>query len=299
MITVVRPGPLALLQDLGRPGLAAIGVPTSGAADRGQAALAHRLVGNRPDAALLETVLGGLELRSDDPLWCAVTGPATAVTVDGRPVGTHRRVLLPPDVPLVVAAPPRGLRHYVAVRGGLVPPPVLGSRSTDLLSGLGPAPLRAGDRLPVGDPTGPLPPAVRLPPPAAVGELWLTTGPRRDWLDGTGWSALVGTTWEVSAESNRVGVRLTGPPVPRRTDAELPSEGLVRGAVQLPPSGQPVLFGADHPVTGGYPVVAVLTPTSADAAAQLRPGDRVRLRFRPGPAGGAHPVEPGAPATAR
>ena len=111
-------------------GLAAIGVPTSGAADRGQAALAHRLVGNRPDAALLETVLGGLELRSDDPVWCAVTGPATAVTVDGRPVGTHRRVLLPPDVPLVVAAPPRGLRHYVAVRGGLVPPPVLGSRST-------------------------------------------------------------------------------------------------------------------------------------------------------------------------
>ena len=159
--------------------------------------------------------------------------------------------------------------------------PVLGSRSTDLLSGLGPPPLRASQELPVGRPGPPLPGVDLVPPSQPRKTLRVTAGPRRDWFTEQAWDDLVHQPWTVTPEGNRVGVRLTGTTLTRRITAELPSEGLLRGAVQVPASGEPLIFLADHPVTGGYPVIAVLSGQDADQAAQLRPGDRVR--FVPGP----------------
>jgi biotin-dependent carboxylase-like uncharacterized protein len=174
-----------------------------------------------------------------------------------------------------------GLRTYLAVRGGVDVPPVLGSRSTDTLSGLGPAPLAPGDRLPVGDLRG-AEPFVDVAPvraPSSEPVLRVLPGPRRDWLDPAAWTELTTRPWTVTANSNRVGLRLDGPRLARARDGELPSEGLVPGALQVPPDGAPVLFLADHPVTGGYPVLAVVVTADLPAAAQLRPGDT--LTFRP------------------
>jgi biotin-dependent carboxylase-like uncharacterized protein len=181
---------------------------------------------------------------------------------------------------LALGVPARGLRAYLAVRGGVAVPPVLGSRSTDALSGLGPAPLAAGDRLPVGDLAADEP-LVDVAPVASLPDrpvLRVLPGPRRDWLADTAWAALRDAAWTVSADSDRVGLRLTGPRLARARDDELPSEGLVPGAVQVPPDGAPVLFLADHPVTGGYPVLAVVVTADLPVAAQLRPGDVVRFR---------------------
>lgn len=188
---------------------------------------------------------------------------------------------------LDVGAAHTGVRTYLAVAGGITADPVLGSRSADTLSGLGPAPLRTGDVLPVGDPHAP-PAAVdfsvpRIPRvPRVPGEvvLRLHEGPRADWFGHPGMAALLAATYTLSPASNRVGARLSGPPVPRLPrlrNGELESEGMVLGAVQVPPDGQPVVFLADHPTTGGYPVIAVVDPADLPLLAQARPGAPVRF----------------------
>jgi biotin-dependent carboxylase-like uncharacterized protein len=280
MLTVLAPGPRATVQDRGRPGWASIGVPVSGAADRAAHDLANRLVGNLPGAATVEVTAGGLRLRAERPVLVAVTGAAAPLDVDGRPAAANAPLSLPPGTVLGLGTPARGLRSYLAVRGGVDLPPVLGSRSTDTLSGLGPAPLAAGDRLPVGTLAGEQP-LVDVAPVGSVPErpvLRVLPGPRRDWLEETAWAELTGEEWTVTADSDRVGLRLTGPRLARARTDELPSEGLVAGAVQVPPDGGPVLFLADHPVTGGYPVLAVVVTADLPLAAQLRPGDAVRFR---------------------
>ena len=281
MLTVLASGPLATVQDRGRVGFAAIGVPRSGAADAAAAGLANRLVGNDDAAAVLEATAGGLRIRTERTVLVAVTGAVAVVTVDGRPAPFGAPLTLAPGAVLALGVPPVGLRTYVAVRGGIDVPPVLGSRSTDTLSGLGPAPLAPGDRLPVGDLAGeePFVDVAPVRPPSSAPVLRVLPGPRRDWLDPAAWSALTTQEWTVTADSNRVGLRLAGPELTRARTDELPSEGLVPGAVQVPPDGAPVLFLADHPVTGGYPVLAVVATADLGAAAQLRPGDS--LRFRP------------------
>ena len=280
MLTVLSPGPLTTVQDRGRAGWASIGVTRSGAADRAAAALANRLVGNDDAAAVLEVTAGGLRVRAGRTLLVAVTGAPAPVTVDGRAAPALAPLPLRPGQALALGVPPAGLRSYLAVRGGIDVPPVLGSRSTDTLSGLGPEPLRAGDELRVGSPSG-AEPIVDVAPVRARSEepvLRVLPGPRRDWLAAGAWTALTSADWAVTADSNRVGLRLSGPELARARTDELPSEGLVPGAVQVPPDGAPVLFLADHPVTGGYPVLAVVTTDDLPAAAQLRPGDRVRFR---------------------
>ena len=280
MLTVLAPGPLTTVQDLGRPLWASIGVTRSGAADRGSAALANRLVGNEAAAAVLEVTAGGLRVRAGRTLLVAVTGAPAPVTVDGRAAPFDAPLTLRPGQVLLLGVPPVGLRSYLAVRGGIDVPPVLGSRSTDTLSGLGPAPLRAGDALPVGSLAG-AEPVVDVAPvraPSAEPVLRVLPGPRRDWLAAGAWTALTSGRWAVTADSDRVGLRLAGTELARARTGELPSEGLVPGAVQVPPDGSPVLFLADHPVTGGYPVLAVVVTADLPAAAQLRPGDRVRFR---------------------
>jgi biotin-dependent carboxylase-like uncharacterized protein len=280
VLTVLAPGPLATVQDRGRPGWAAIGVTMSGAADRAAHDLANRLVGNHPAAATVEATAGGLRVRADRTLLVAVTGAPVPVTVDGRAAPFDAPLTLHPGSVLALGRPPVGLRNHLAVRGGVDVPPVLGSRSTDTLSGLGPARLAAGDRLPVGDLAAdePVVDVAPVRPPSSRPVLRLLPGPRRDWLAPEAWTALTSREWAVTADSDRVGLRLAGPRLLRARDDELPSEGLVPGAVQVPPDGAPVLFLADHPVTGGYPVLAVVATADLPAAAQLRPGDAVRFR---------------------
>ncbi|HYQ75686.1 5-oxoprolinase/urea amidolyase family protein, partial [Cellulomonas sp.] len=276
-VEVLAPGPLALVQDRGRPGLAAVGVGRSGAADAGALRLANRLVGNAPGAAGLEVLLGGLALRFPAGGVVALAGAEVPADVDGVPVPPHAATRVPPGGVLRAGTATRGLRLYVAVRGGLDVPPVLGSRAADRLAALGPAPLRAGDVLPVGaevvDAAQPWADPPRDWPATAV--LRVVPGPRGDWFAPGAFDRLLAGRYAVTPASDRVALRLDGPPVERADRGELPSEPLVPGAVQVPPDGRPVVFGADHPVTGGYPVLAVVEPRSRDVAAQLRPGDAV------------------------
>ncbi|HEX2314442.1 MAG TPA: biotin-dependent carboxyltransferase family protein [Thermomonospora sp.] len=284
MIEVLRPGPLATVQDLGRPGLAHLGVPGSGAADRRSLRLANRLVGNPEDAAGLELTFGGAALRFHEAAWVAVTGAPAPLTVDGRPCGLNAPCRVPAGALVEFGIPLEGARTYLAVRGGVDVPPVLGSRSTDLLSGLGPAPLAAGDRLPVA-PYENGPPMVvdqaPVPPLPLLPTLRVLPGPRDDWFAPGAFAALTSGAWEVTADSNRVGVRLAGRPIERARQGELPSEGMVTGAIQVPPDGMPIVFLADHPTTGGYPVIAVVAAADIPLAAQLKPGQRVILGGRP------------------
>jgi biotin-dependent carboxylase-like uncharacterized protein len=280
VLTVLAPGPLATVQDLGRLGWSSIGVTRSGAADRAAHALANRLVGNDAAAATVEVTAGGLRVRAAHAHLVAVTGAPVPVTIDGRAGPMSAPFPVRAGAQLVLGIPVAGLRSYLAVRGGVAVPPVLGSRSTDTLSGLGPAPLRAGDELPIGDlaaeePVVDVAPVAR---PADRPVLGVLPGPRRDRLAGEAWTLLTSAAWTVGSDSDRVGLRLSGPVLRHAATGELPSEGLVPGAVQVPPDGAPVLFLADHPVTGGYPVLAVVRTSDLPAVAQLRPGDAVRFR---------------------
>jgi biotin-dependent carboxylase-like uncharacterized protein len=228
MITVHRTGPLALIQDLGRFGYAALGVSPSGAADRAALRAANRLVGNPEHAAGIEITLGGFEFSTDAPLWCAVTGPETSTAVNGTPTGSHHTAHLDAGDRFRVESPRTGLRNYLAIRGGIAVPPVLGSRATDLLSGLGPAPLRTEQRLPVGRPSEPLPEAdlgMPLPvqQPGEPVRLRVGPGPRADWFTEDAHHRLLGTTWTVGSDSDRTAARLDGPVLERAVRTELAS----------------------------------------------------------------------------
>jgi biotin-dependent carboxylase-like uncharacterized protein len=273
---VERVGASVLVQDSGRPGWAHLGVPRSGALDAPAAALGQRLVGNDASAAGLEVLLGGLEVGSDDGVWVAVTGAPCAVTVDGRAVGFATPVWLPADGALRLGTPVTGVRSYVAVAGGIVVEPVLGSRATDTLGGVGPPPVSVSDVLPVGTASGP-PAAVDTPRPPTPGPLRLLPGPRAGRVAGDVLDLLCRTSYTVSPDSDRIGLRLVGDALPLAGTDEVPSEPMVLGAVQVPPDGRPVVFLADHPTTGGYPVVAVVEADDLWQCAQLRPGEPVRF----------------------
>ena len=281
-VAILGAGPQILVQDLGRPGFAHLGVPPSGALDAPALRLANRLVGNAESLAALEVLLGGLRLRAESSCVVAVTGPSASVTVDGRERGTHAPIHLSSGEELLLAQPLDGLRNYVAVNGGIAVEAELGSRSTDVLSGIGPAPVHEGDVLPLGEPLGVAAGADQLAAMAVPAELTLPVllGPREDWFDDPAAQLRAGT-WRVSPESNRIGLRLTGPALRRAerfVGQELPSEPVVTGAVQVPANGRPVVFLADHPTTGGYPVIGVVPVPDLAALAQVRPGTTVLLR---------------------
>lgn len=276
-ITITRTGPQALVQDLGRPGHAHLGVPPSGAVDPDSLRLANRLVGNDETAAGLELLLGGAQLTAEASCTVAVTGPAVLVWIDGKLADSHQPVHLAKGSTLEIGTPDTGLRSYLAVSGGIDTPVELGSRSTDLLSGIGPEPLRDNDVLELGTP-GPAIGADVVPPLRAPQELDvpIRLGPRDDWFDDAETQLRQGS-WTVSDRSNRVGVRLSGTRLNRR-DGEIPSEGMITGAVQVPPDGQPVVFLNDHPTTGGYPVIGVVDRDHLRFLGQARPGTSVRFR---------------------
>ena len=284
---IERAGLLATVQDFGRPGLASRGIAPSGALDRGALRTANRLLGNPEGAAGIELTMGGFAaelLPSGAPgadAWIAITGAAGAVTIDGRAVDQGAAVRWPVGSRLEIDIPTLGVRPYLAVRGGVDAPLVAGSRSSDVMAGLGSAPLAAGDVVGIrDDATLPIP-ANDLSPWSVPGgdiEVMLGAGPRADWFEASALASLFDEPWLVTNDSNRVGMRLAGPALARARGGELPSEGMVVGAMQVPPSGQPTVLLADGPVTGGYPVIAVVAEASLDRLAQARPGQRVRFR---------------------
>jgi KipI family sensor histidine kinase inhibitor len=300
VIEVVRPGPLATVQDLGRPGYGHLGVPHSGAADAAGLRLANRLAGNPDGAAGIEFTLGRAALAFPAGAVVAVTGAPVPLTVQGPPAGgaapgdvAHGDAFeVPAGGVLRMAAPAVGLRSYLAVRGGVGVPPVLGSRSADLRSGLGPAALRRGDVLPVGDdpataaggvaaqPVAVQPAAVQptvLPVAGEPSVLRVIPGPRDDWFAPGALRQLCAATYVVTPASDRTGLRLDGPALPSAGRGELLSEGVAAGALQVPHGGKPILLLADHPVTGGYPVIATVLSADIGLAAQLRPGSKLRF----------------------
>jgi biotin-dependent carboxylase-like uncharacterized protein len=286
MIEVVRPGLLTTVQDLGRTGYAHLGVARSGALDANALIRANRLVGNPDGAAGLETTLNGITVKAGSPATVAVTGALAPVTVDGQPAEFGVAFDLAAGAVLDVGAAQVGVRSYLAFAGGVAVAPVLGSRSTDTLSGLGPPPLRAGFVLPLGRAGAateavlwgqdPLRPDL-APLSVQTLQLRLRLGPRHDWISQTARDALQQADFTLSVKSNRVGARLSGPTLTRAIAGELPSEGIVLGAVQAPADGQPLIFLADHPTTGGYPVVGVVNPDDLALVAQARPGTAVRF----------------------
>ena len=278
---MLRAGMLTTVQDRGRPGLAHLGIPPSGAADTDALELGNSIVGNDPDAAALEATLLGPALRFAQPALVAVTGADAGATVSGRALERGVVAEVPAGAVLELNRCRDGVRAYVSVRGGFAVAATLGSRSHDLLTGLGPPPLRDGDVLPVGvEPARPPgAPAGGLVQPPREPTLSVVPGPRDDWFAPEALDALTEVVWRVGLASNRIGIRLEGPPLPRLDRGELLSEGLVTGAIQVPPSGHPIVLGPDHPTTGGYPVIAVVVTADLPVAAQLAPGATVRFRI--------------------
>jgi len=274
---VVAAGPLALVQDSGRD-LPAWGVARSGAADRAALALANRLVGNDPGAAGIECAVGGLVLRAEGPLVVAVTGADCPITSAGIARDSLQAIALADGEELALGTAATGLRAYVAVRGGIDAAPVLGSRARDVLALLGPEPLAPGMVLTVGAAAPREAWFEHVAPLPRTGPVDLEPGPRLDWFEPAVLARLTEQEWVVDGRSDRTGIRLRGEPLARRV-GDLPSEPTRVGAVQVPPDGQPIILGPDAGVSGGYPVVAVVTDAHLDRLAQLRPGDTLRLRW--------------------
>lgn len=309
-VRILAPGPSATIQDLGRPGWFSAGVGVSGAADPDSLRHANRLVGNDDGAAGIECVLGGLTLEAIEAVILAVAGAPAPITVDGVPADHASVIWLAPGERLALGLAPAGLRVYVAIRGGVAVEPILGSRSRDTLAGLGPEPLRAGDLLPIGSapPDRSADEAVPVGLTAAITNdpivVRARLGPRADWFVRP--EDLYAGSWSLTDRLDRIGARLArpgwdggkneqgrdggkneqgwdggkveqqgGPPLTRRDRRELPTEGMPLGAIQVPPSGEPVVFLADHPITGGYPVIGVVHSADLPRVAQARPGQQL------------------------
>lgn len=283
-LLVVRPGLMTTVQDLGRWGHQALGVPVAGAMDTASARLANVWVGNPETAAVLEVSVLGPRLRADGPSVVAVAGATFDLRVNDQPVASHAAIALAHGDELAFGARRVGARAYVAVAGGIDTPLVLGSRATHMVSrmgGLDGRALVAGDVLPLGElaaSTGR--PRVGPMPALDAGEspvLRVLLGPQDDWFTAAAIEALVGATFTVSPQSDRMGFRLSGPALPRRHPGELISEPTPIGALQVPADGAPILLMADRQTAGGYPKIATVITADLPAAAQLAPGDRVRF----------------------
>ncbi|MGE5624724.1 MAG: biotin-dependent carboxyltransferase family protein [Bacillota bacterium] len=278
MIEIIKPGRLTTVQDLGRTGYGHLGVPEAGAADTYSLRQANHLVGNADGTAALEMTGEGASLRFEAACHVALVGGELEANLNGEPVAMHQTLAVPTGAVLTCGPITRGWRCYLAVSGGFSVAPVMGSVSRDTLSGLGPEPLAAGQRLDTG-PAGAVPGSyLRAPPRYGEGAtLRVLAGPQQDWLAHGARRVFAASAYRVLPQSDRTGLRLDGPVLERRGEAELPSMGVVAGTVQLPPSGLPIVLLANHGATGGYPVIAQVISADLPALAQLAPG--VELRF--------------------
>lgn len=283
-LRVENPGTLTTVQDLGRYGHERFGVPVSGAMDTFALRAANALVGNEPNAACFEIALDGVTLTAAADCVIAATAPDCAVRVNGRalPAWTALFVRAGQTVEVIKASG----YAYLAVSGGIEVPLVLGSRSTFLRGGFGGLDgraLRAGDALPAGPARNPFPfagralPAAHRPPYREQPEVEILLGPQLDHFDDEARAAFLNAPFTVSNDSDRMGYRLTGPAIaPRRAD--LISEPMPLGAVQVPAGGQPIVMMADRPTTGGYPKIATVIRADGPLLAQCPPGAAVRFR---------------------
>lgn len=289
VLTVQRADRPALLQDAGRTGHAALGVSRSGALDLASFHAANDMLGNARNAPALEIMFGGITLTCVEPVTLALTGAPCSMLLtsgDGPEIRFQPSASFALDAgdTLAIGAPAQGMVSYLGIRGGFLAEPVMGSASRDSLAGIGPEPVVTGSRLSVGQQArravDPLPlPAPQLPASGDIVDIDVIIGPRDDWFTETGLRTLTSQDWRVTPEVSRVGKRLAGPlPLERHDATELPSEPTVPGAIQVPHSGQPVVFLADHPVTGGYPVIAVVARHHLDLMAQVPPGALIRFR---------------------
>jgi biotin-dependent carboxylase-like uncharacterized protein len=291
-IAVLEPGLFTTVQDLGRPGHARMGVSAAGAADATALRIANRLAGNPDGAPALEMTLAGGTFRFDTPACVAIAGADMQTTIDGSPLPSWSAAPVPAGATLACGQAAAGARAVLAVGGGIVVPLVLGSASTHVPSRLGGfegRALRRGDLLRFGAPApGLLSAARRVPPdafaalaPAAAGgaavTLRVTPGAQGDRFDEPSRRLLVESEYRVSSASDRMGLRLEGPPIPPPGGGTMLTEGMPLGAIQIPPAGGPVILFVDHQTTGGYPVIASVASADLSAVAQLRPGSRVRF----------------------
>lgn len=279
MILVHSWGVAGSIRDAGRVGRAAFGAPRGGAVDSWSLALANRLVGNAEDAVAFESS-GGLDIEVvGSAAMVAVTGAqADMVVRDGPPLGWGNPQALPQGARLRIGRLRTGARVYLAVRGGLAPG-IDGQSDgrSDGQSGVRSG-VRSGAELVVGDDPGTEVAGIAASPLPEPDRVTIWPGPRRNWFGRDAWRLLCSAEFVVSPASDRVGVRLSGPLLQRVVHHELPSEGVVEGAVQVPSDGHPIVMLADHPTTGGYPVIAVVDPRHVRHIAQLAPGDVVRFR---------------------
>ena len=283
-VEVLHGGTLTTVQDLGRPGYRASGVPASGAMDPFAAAAANLLAGNEPGAALLEITLRGPVLRFGRAATIAITGARFSASLAGRPLPWDRSVAVAAGALLEVGDALDGARSWLAVDGGIAVPEVLGSRSTHLRGGFGGhegRELAAGDRLPLGPPGDGLPRRLAAPlfaPRRGRLEVRILPGAGEEAFTALARERLVAAEFRVSPLADRAGVRLSGPPLAHRAGADIPPEGTLPGMVQVPGGGAPIVFGPDGPTTGGYAKIATVAAADLGAIAWLRPGDRLRFR---------------------
>ena len=279
MIEVLHPGRFTTVQDLGRSGRAHLGVPASGGVDNFSLRVANRLVGNAESEALLEITADGPTLRFTHDSHVALTGGRIDALLDGEPVPMHQTLAVKSGSELVCGQVTQGWRGYLAVAGGIDVESLLGSRSRDTLSALGPEPLASGMQLATGKAPAVGPAYYLRSPPQydRIGPLRVLAGPQQDWFVPEALLALRHESYRVQAQSDRVGLRLGGAPLVRSRMDELPSMGMVTGAIQVPASGQPIVLLADHGTTGGYPVIAVVISADLPLLAQLAPGAELRF----------------------
>ena len=285
-LRVIKPGMLTTVQDAGRWGYQAHGVPVAGPMDPCSHRLANALVGNARAAAALEVTLLGPEIEFDEERVIAIAGAEFAVTLDGRSAPLHAPFVVPPGARLTFGARHRGARAYLAIAGGIATPPVLGSRATHVISrmgGLDGRPLRAGDVLPLfnarrvqsaGAPTAPV-----LPMPERDARIRVMAGPQQDRFRADALDALLSAPYTIRQDSDRMGFRLQGPPLAHADGADIISDATPLGVLQVPASGQPILLMADRQTTGGYPKIATVISADIPIAGQLAPGDTIRFEI--------------------
>lgn len=277
MMEVIQAGRLATLQDLGRQALGHLGVPAAGAVDRLNLRIANRLVGNPDDAVALEMTAEGATLRFTTDTRVALTGGALELQLDAAPVPMYQTLSVKAGMELHCGRVVQGWRSYLGVAGGIQATPVLGSRSTDTLAKLGPEALTAGMQLKTA-PLSALDGGAYLrsaPQYKSSARLRILAGPHQEWFAPEALLALRHTRFRVSSQSDRVGLRLEGQALQRVREGELPSMGMLEGAVQVPGSGHPIVLMANHGATGGYPVIANVIAADMHLAAQLAPGAEV------------------------
>ncbi len=284
-LTVIRPGMLSTVQDLGRWGRQSSGVPVAGPMDDYSHRFANDLVGNEKGAAALEITLIGPELEADADVVFAVTGARFSLTAGGAPAPMDAEFMLRAGTRLRFGSRVAGTRASLAVAGGFDVERLYGSRATSLISKMGPfggRALMAGDLLPVAarGTVAARPGRLRtpLPIPAGGAKLRVIPGPHVDRFAASAYDTLFSSRFTVTPQSNRMGYRLDGPALAHRTRADILSDATPLGSIQVPGSGQPILLMADRQTTGGYPKIATVISADLPLAGQLAPGDWIEFK---------------------